>query len=116
VAATFVATASVIAGSVYSNVGVKGGLRCHTTVGQSAPSGYEDSRNRSLPQIIVCRLRVECREVRLRPRTEPRFCWGSEMGKRGFDEGSIIVSGDSCRRFWWPPVPGMSIGYLSWER
>ena len=39
----------------------------------------------------------------------------SDVAKRGFVKGSIIVSCDSFRRFWWPPVPGMSISYLSWE-
>jgi len=39
----------------------------------------------------------------------------SGVAKRGFVKGSIIVSCDSFRRFWWPPVPGMSTSYLSWE-
>jgi len=26
------------------------------------------------------------------------------------------MSCDSVRRFWCPPVPGMSISYLPWER
>src|SRR5438128_1959639 len=68
-----------------------------------------------LPAIIVCRACVEFRGFR-RPQSQSRtFAGVSEMGKRGFDKVSIIVSLDSFRPFRWLTVPGLSLCYLLLE-
>jgi hypothetical protein len=67
--------------------------------------------DRTAVQFSRRRLGLTCLGVAL----ARNVAYGRSSGKRGFDKGSIIVSCDSFRRFWWPPVPGMSISYLSWE-